>query len=235
MLARAKRPLSCRPPAWSGGSLASTTHEATILPALPGPKYEPVSPRLASKLEHSQSSGVIANIQYSPDGKRLIASNYPGGVIHIWDLASGQRTLTIESGEGHRSSMSHFNILPGWRTALVPRMSRGVFTKVERDGKSLNHVVYDDLVYLVDLTTGDRLRVFQDSPPRGLLTTSLFPNGTHFFTHEEVPGDFDTSRPRALSVWEVATGQHRQFAAGSASIGAYSRDGKRVTVNMPHT
>ncbi len=82
---------------WPGEYVAPAVREVTILPAKPGPKYEPVSPRLTSKLEHSQPTGTIANIQFLSDGKRLIASNYPGGVIHIWELASGERQLTIEA------------------------------------------------------------------------------------------------------------------------------------------
>ncbi len=219
---------------WPGGYVAPSVGEVEILPAQPGPKYEPVSPRLVSKLEHSQPNGAIVNIQYSPDGARLVASTYPGGIIHTWDVASGQRLVTIDAGEGRHASFNYFRISPDWQTALVPRQRKGTFTRIERDGKTLNHVEYSDLVYVYDLTTGKRLRDLQASPARGIVTVTMVPDGSQFFTLEEVPGDFEGVRPRALSLWNMATGEHRQVAAGSASVYAFSPDGKLAAMSMPY-
>ncbi len=129
--------------------------------------------------------------------------------------------------------MTHFHILPDGQTALVPRQTKGTFTKVERDGKALTHVEYDDLIYVYDLNTGERQQTMQDSPPRGIVMLSPFPDGSHFFTRDEVPGDFEGSRPRALSLWDVASGEHRQLEEGSAWAQCYSHEGDRVAVTMP--
>jgi WD40 repeat protein len=83
------------------------------------------------------------------------------------------------------------------------------------------------------LNTGKRLRTLQDAPPRGIVTLSVFPDGSQFFTQEEVPGDFDGSRPRALSLWNVATGEHRQVNSGSAHAMCYAPDGRRVAIALP--
>ncbi len=219
---------------WPGGYVAPSVTEVEILPAQPGPKYEPVSPRLVSKLEHSRPNGAIVNIRYSPDGARLIAGTYPGGIIHVWDVASGERLVTIDAGEGYHASLEYFCISPDWQTALVPRRKKGAFTRVERNGKTLNHVEYSDLVYVYDLNSGKRLREFQASPPRGIVTLRMTPDGSRFFTLDEVSGDFDGVRPRALSLWTMATGEHRQVETGSANVYAYSPDGQHVAMSMPY-
>ncbi len=219
---------------WPGGYVAPLVDEVTILPARPGPKYEPVSPRLVSKLEHSQRTGGIVNIKFSPDSERLIASTYPGGVIHTWDVASGERLVTIDAGEGYHASLNYFCIAADWQTALVPHEQKGTFTRIERDGKTINHVEYADLVYVCDLNTGKRLRTLQHSPPRRIVTVTITPDGSHCFTLDEVPGEFERFRPRALSLWNVATGEHRQVAEGSATVHAISPDGKRAAMSMPH-
>jgi hypothetical protein len=121
---------------WPGAFVASTTHAISFMSAKPGPKLEPVSSRLTSKLQHDHPRTSIAEIRFSPDGNRVIAGDYPGGVIHVWDLASGKQLTSSAAGEGFRGSMDYFSISPDWKTLFALKNTRGTFDHIERDGKN---------------------------------------------------------------------------------------------------
>lgn len=40
----------------------------------------------------------LTKVEFSPNGKRILGSDIPGGVIALWDVASGNRLTTIEAG-----------------------------------------------------------------------------------------------------------------------------------------
>ena len=219
--------------AWPGVFVAPSQHEIEIIRPKPGHTPEPVSPRLASKLEHEHPDGTIANIRFSPDGKRLIAGNYPGGVVHVWDLASGKRISTMEAGNEPRATFNYFDLTPDWETMFAWQEGRGKFEKFERDGKTLQRVEYGSLIRSWNVESGSLLRTYQHSPPRGIRMMYLSPTGKYFLTLDEVPGEFESSRPRALTLWDAASGEHRQVGVGNTGPGAFSSDGRLVSVRVP--
>ncbi len=218
---------------WQTGHVAPSTHLVEILPSLPGPKIFPVSARLTSKLEHLHPDGDICNIHFSPDGRRVIAGDYPGGVAHIWDLTSGERLVTIPAGEGARGSDEYFEISPDWRRIYTSPRQRGNFNHVERDGKRLTRVSYNGEVYAWDAITGKRLATWQQDPPRGVVNLDLMPNGDYLFVLEETPGEFTGSRPRAVSLLDVRTGTYRELAEGWSSVQAVTDDSRLAAAIMP--
>ena len=218
---------------WPGAYVASTRHEVTILPARPTPKLNPISPRLAGRLPHVSSSGSITSIQFSPDGKRLIAGNYPGGIVHVWEVANNKRLLTFETGSGHRGSADYLAVSPNWQQVYAPTNTRGTFERVQQDGKTVTKVEYQDLVQEWDLASGKLLRKMQCTPPHGIRGLDFSPDGTYFLTSDDVPAVFESNRPRALTYWDVATGKDRQVAAGNANAGAFSTDGKFFAATSP--
>jgi WD40 repeat protein/peroxiredoxin len=218
---------------WPGSQVASTTHDVPLLPSPPGPKLEPVSSRLVSKLEHLHPNGSISAIGFSPDGRRVIAGDYPGGLVHIWDLASGNRLQTIDAGDGYRGSMQYFWMSPDWSTIIAPTNLRGKFDRVERDGKNTNRVEYRDSIRAWNASTGELLHTWQDSPPRGIRFLKFSPDGSCFFSQDELPGEFEAYRPSALSLWDTASGKHRQVLDHRAWVSAISPDSKRAAVAMP--
>ena len=217
---------------WPGAFVAPTTHDVAILSAKPGPKLEPVSTRLKSKLEHVHPDGGIVAIQFSPDGSRLVAGDYPGGIIHTWDLATGKRLVTIDAGEGYRGSMEYFAVSPDCKTLYAPRDGKNRFEKIAKDGKKLFRVDYDDAVYMFDLNSGELVRKWKDDPPRGIRGLELTPDGRYFVTLDEVPGEYESLRPHALSLWDALTGSHRQVAGDGAHCYAFSPDSKLAAVSI---
>lgn len=73
-----------------------------------------------------------------------------------------------------------------------------------------------------DLATGLLRHTWQHAPPRGILGIDLSRDGCWLFTFDEVQGEFESYRPRALSLWNVATGEHRQVVDGFATVDAMS-------------
>ena len=220
---------------WSTTTVAATKHDVQILPALPGPKVEPVSWRLASRLEHEHRNGTTGAVQFSPDGNRLIAGDYPGGLVHVWELAGGKRLATFDMGEGLRASLNYFVVTPDWKTIISPTNTRGEFDRFQKDGKTLSRVRYDGSIRVWDLESGSLLHTWQDNPPRSTRYITLLPDNKRFLAYQETPGEFESQRPRAVSVWDVATGEHKQLFAGHEHVARFSPDGQQAGVSVPRT
>ncbi|MGH7223792.1 MAG: hypothetical protein ACRELF_11225, partial [Gemmataceae bacterium] len=87
-------------------------------------KLEALSSRLKGELMHPNKAGSIGDVKFSPDGKRILAGDYPGGVVVRWDVASGKRLTTIEMQAGLRSTSRYFAVAPDWRTVYSWREKR---------------------------------------------------------------------------------------------------------------
>jgi len=61
-------------------------------------------------LIHPNKTGWFLELKYSPDGQRIVGSDYPSGVIAVWDVASGKRLTAIDTG------YRRLVISPDWRT-----------------------------------------------------------------------------------------------------------------------
>jgi hypothetical protein len=94
-------------------------------------------------------------------------------------------------------------------------------------------VKYDEVIRVWDVDSGGLLRTMQHSTPRGMRSLELAPDASYFLTHDDVPGEFETDRPRAQSLWDTASGRNRQVAEGNAYVNAISPDSKWVAVSVP--
>jgi WD40 repeat protein len=59
------------------------------------------------------------------------------------------------------------------------------------------------------------------------------PGGPLCFSAEDVGGEFEQSRARAVSLWNLETGEHRQVLAREAFVAAVTADGKVAAVSLP--
>src|SRR5262245_35100514 len=101
--------------AWGEGKVGSSEREVQIVPPRPVPKLEAVSSRLKGELIHPNRTAAIFGVRYSPDGKRLIAGDYPGGVVVVWDVATGKQLTKIETGPRYRGWIDYFFVAPDWK------------------------------------------------------------------------------------------------------------------------
>jgi WD40 repeat protein len=209
--------------AWKAGHVAPSSHEVRVIPPKFAVKLEPVSAQLKGELVHPNRTSIISEIHYSPDGKRIIAGDYPGGVVVVWDVATGKQLTAIETGYGYRGSAQYFFLSPDWQTLYVSRAKRHV-ERVEKEGKRFLNWTFDGNVRAWDLATGQLAKTFKHQPARGIRNMQLSPDGTRFVTSEEVPGTYEGQPRSAASLWDVQTGQYRTLPDG-LQLEKFSPDG----------
>ncbi len=187
-----------------------------------------MSSRLKGELIHPNKSGWLLNLKFSPDGKRVIASDYPGGVAVVWDVATGKQLTTIEMGE-----RAFFTVSPDWRTLFAPRLKTRKFERVEQGGKPMIRWTFDGEVRAWSLDDGKPLRTYKHNPPQGIASMELSPDGTKFVTSENVPGTYEQSSKSTTSLWDAKSGEHRTLA-GRQSYGKFSPDGRSLSSVLFH-
>ncbi len=215
--------------AWKAGHVATSRHEVPVVVPNAGLKREPVSGRLKGELVHPNRSATLAGLHFSPDGRRLIGGDYPGGRVVLWDVAAGRDVTTIETGYGYRGSMDYIFLSPDWRTLFVSRGTRK-FEQVEKDGKRLLHWTCDGDVRAWDPATGRLLRTYKHEPPRGINSMELSPDGTRFITREELSGTSEGQPKGAVSTWDVQTGRYHALPDDLQSYSQFSPDGRSMAL-----
>ncbi|HVU86068.1 MAG TPA: hypothetical protein VHD36_02025 [Pirellulales bacterium] len=217
---------------WPGAFVASSTHDVQVVPRPAPLKLESVSPRLVGKLEHSGPGTIISGINYSPDGKRLMAGTYDQGIINVWDVASGRRITSIDAGEGGRARTDYFLPSPDWKKVYAWQEPHGNYTTIERDGKRLMQVEYSATIRAWDTESGSLLRTYQTKPANGIRSINLSPDGQHILSLDETPGEFESSRPRALTLWNTESGTYRQVQVGNCVPECFSSDSRLAAIDM---
>jgi hypothetical protein len=204
-------------------------HSVAVVAPKSALKLEAVSTRLKGELIHPNKTGTLVGLRFSPDGRQLVAGDYPGGVVVLWDVAAGERLSTIEADYASRGSTEYFFLSPDWRTLFVPREKRK-YEMVERDGKRLIRWEMDGNVRAWDLATGRLQWTYAHQPPRGNRHMEMSPDGTTFVTFEELPGLVDGAPKRGVTLWDVHTGRPRPLP-DNLIYSKYSPDGR--TLAMP--
>jgi WD40 repeat protein len=213
--------------AWQAGHVAPTEHEISIVAPRPGPKPEAVSTRLKRTLIHPDRVSGLQGVAYSPDGKQIIAGSYPGGIIQVWDVATGKELTKVETGYGYRSSAEYFFLTPDWRTVLVAR-ERRAYKRVEIGGKTKTQWEFNSDVRAWDVATGKLQETYTHTPPRGIYWMTLAPDGSSFVTFERLSGVSDGGAQGAVTLWDVKSKRRHTLPDDLATVGAYSPDGKTL-------
>jgi WD40 repeat protein len=97
---------------------------------------------------------------------------------------------------------------------------------VEKDGKRLLDWKFDGEVRSWDLSTGELKKIYKHVPARSIIWTHLSPDGSKLVTYDELPGIQESQPKRAVSVWDVRTGQYLQLPDGLESNGRFSPNGR---------
>lgn len=193
-------------------------------------KLQPVSTRLKGELVHPNRKASIGKLSFSPDGKRVIAGDYPGGVLAVWDVASGNLLRTIETGYGPHSSLKYFSVSPDWRTVYVSH-EKGKYERVELHGKPLMKSTFDGAIRAWSVDTGKLIRTYKHATPRGIWWMALSADGSHFYTAENLSGITERSYKSSASVWNARSGvAHSIEGLDMATFGTLSPDGRFVAV-----
>lgn len=210
---------------WKEGGVASTQHEISVAaPRSLNLKLEAVSSRLKGELMHPNKSGIIGDLKFSPDGKHILGGDYPGGVVVLWDVASGKRLITIEMQAGGRSTSRYFAVAPDWHTVYSWREKRK-YERVEQDGKRKTRWTFGGALLAWSLADGKLLRTYAQDPPHNIRYMQMSPDGRSILTYEALPGTYEGSPKNVVAMWNVAAGRSRNLD-GIDNIGVFSPDGQ---------
>ncbi len=188
-------------------------------------KLEAVSSRLKGELIHPNRTAAIYTLKFSPDGKCIVAGDYSGGMVVVWDVATGKQLTTIETGA------SYYTVSPDWRTLFAARLKTRKFEHVEQDGKAMYRWTFDGEVRAWNLDDGKLLRTYKHRPPRGISSIQLSPDGTKFITTERVSGTYELFSKSSVSLWDVKSGECR-ILEGRHSFGMFMPDGRSYTSTL---
>jgi WD40 repeat protein len=214
-----------------GVEIASSRRQVKIIEKPRDLELEPVSPRLKAELVHPDRKGILTGLRFSPDGKRIIASNYPdrslSGVIQVWDAETGRELTKIETIRERPTSPNYFAVSRDWQSVFVPIGGKRDFVNFEKEGKPFRRWEFGGSVQAWDLSTGKLLRTFEREPASSVLSMGLAPDATTFFTYGELPGEVAVHPTRETSIWNVGTGKAVALPAGLSPM-EYSPDSKTL-------
>src|SRR5262245_21975966 len=212
---------------WKEGNVAPSRHEIDVAAAPTGLKLVAVSGRLRRSLVHPNKTARLTGIRYSPDGKRIVAGDYPGGIVQVWDSATGAQLMKVETGAGPRASDNDCPVSPDWKTLYVPRSKWGG-EQVVKDGKKVIRWHADGDVRAWDLDTGKLVHTFQHDPPRAVSGMALSPDGSAFATFEFRAGESDRFSLKASSLWDVKAKTYRALYPHLNYWSVFTPDGRTL-------
>jgi hypothetical protein len=217
--------------AWKEGKVAPTVHQLAVIAPRRKLVLEDVSSRFKGSLIHPNRQSQIVGIRYSTDGARLVAGDYPGGVVQVWDVETGRPLEKIETGSGYKSTYDYFFLSPDWKSVFTWREKR-IPNRTEKDGKRIFRWEFEGEIHGWDLATGELVHRFHQTPKRGNRWTTMSPDGSTFLVLEELPGEAEGNPPREMSLVDAKTGQFRQLEGNLSIGGQFSADSRTVPVEV---
>lgn len=200
-----------------------------IAPPRPEVELLPVSPGIARELMHPNRSAVVSNIQFSPDGKRIIGSDYPGGTIVLWDAESGQQVTEVQAESGGRGTSAYFHVSSDWSRVYVAEENdtQRKYQVIEEDGERKLDFTYGSYIRCWDLNTGEVIEDLQHDPPRSIRGMILMPDGERILSqYESLPGLLgNPGMSGHATLWNTATNEQTALRGG---FGPVSVDGKLI-------
>jgi WD40 repeat protein len=195
-----------------------------VLPAKPGPKPEPVTPKLVKSLVHTDRKSVVWMVKFSPDGSRLLFAGYPSGLVQLFDTGSWKEVRRFETQAGLRSSLMYAIPSPDMKTlyAPLPRRKAG---RIEKDGKVEYRLEFHGEIKVWDLTTGEPRPSIPATPGHGPESGTLSPDGRYFAVSEHAPRQGREQAEDTLVLWDLQTRTSRKLPSGYGSV-AFTPDGR---------
>ncbi len=192
---------------WIAGAVFPSKTIVDILPAIPLAERRPVSRRIGQRFIHPDRDVAVFNVGFSPEGSRIIGSNYPKNTIQVWDSKTGEQLATIETPDELRGldfwkSNRDFSRLYTWEETV------GESEVVQVDGQTATKAAYPESgISVWDISSGKLIETIQSSPPNQVLGLSITPRKTHLISLENLPGTFVDKRPQIHRMLNLETGE----------------------------
>jgi len=217
--------------AWKEGKVAPTVHQLAVVAPRRKLAIEELSSRFKGSLIHSNRQSQLVGIRFSADGTRVVAGDYPGGVVQVWDVESGRPLTKVETGYGYKSTYDYFFLSPDWKSVFTWREKR-IPNRTEKDGKRIFRWEFDGEIHAWDLATGELVHRLHQTPKRGIRWMTMSPDASTFLLLEELPGEADGHPPRAMTLVNAKTGKFRQLERNLSIGGQFSADNRTVLVEV---
>jgi WD40 repeat protein len=168
------------------------------------------SPQLTTTLKgHSE---YLWQVTWAPDGKTLASLANGPCEIKLWDVAARKERMTLRSDLGASYGLA---FAPDGKTLVV-----GHYKNDAQTGPTGG-------ISLWDLATGQRTRLLQQSPPRGVGRLALASDGKALATLESAKEGDKREYTRYLTLWDLARGKVQSSTPADLwSALAFSADGK---------
>lgn len=212
---------------WEAEEIASTSSSLRVT-SPPALVDEPVSKRLKSTLVHAPRTGVIWQVRFSPDGRKIMGSSIITNAVEVWDVASSRSLVQIEIGKGYQATLLESAPSPDWQT-LFSYTRRRKGTPIEQDGKAMMRWEMEGAIHEWDLVTGERLHSTVLEPARSILQMSISPDGSSLLLGCERSGVTEQyARNVELSLFDTRSRMVRTVEGPYGVIGEYSPDGTHL-------
>lgn len=153
--------------------------------------------------------------------------------MQIWDAHTGEQTLTLRLPRGSGGYSSSPILSPDGRTLYVP-LANYKTTRIKKDGKSGLHYDVDGEITVWDVASGRQLPSLKQSPPHGVIRVIPSPDGAILLSHDLVCADSAAGPPKALTQWDLRTGNHHHLLDGGW-LPVFAPDGKTFAASSTDT
>ncbi len=204
-----------------------------ILTTQEKPTAEAKPKRWLLELKHINPKAWCGKMQFTPDGKELLAGDYPEGKIQLWNVTSGETRRLFEAGQGSRGSAEYFQLSPDGKTLYCDDShERPKITDIKKGDENLRHWEMKGAVHAWNVETGEQQTIYQHDPPTLIIFTQYAPDGLTFFTMEEKSGEFEGHPPRNYTLWDVKTHQSRPLPDKIPGYLIYSPDSQTLAIPL---
>lgn len=195
----------------------------------------PVTKRIVKEYVFPHRDQTTSQIQFSPDGSRILAADYPGGLAAVWDVKTADLLTQFETGAGLRGSMDYLTVAPDWKIAYASYDRGRRIETVEVNGQSGVRATYNSAVRGWNLETGKQVKSLQHDPPRGGDYSFGSLEGKHLVAIDDLPGTFERKayrQARAISLWNLESDSATMLPIESGFPTAFLRDGSHLVTQL---
>lgn len=217
---------------WAEGNVASSKLSLEILEKRVKAIPQSVSLHPRQKLTHQDRQGHLFQVKYSPDGTKLFASSYPGGILQWWDTASGNQLKSFDTGSGMRSSALYALLSPDWKTVWISEQTKGKIEMLDKEGKGYIKWSFNNRIRSWNAETGEALAPIQPEDGRNFILSRISPDGRYIIALEELSGTFprEFGRKRAISFYDLQKRQRIPLPSTYGYFSDFLHDGSKVVV-----
>jgi WD40 repeat protein len=177
------------------GKEVATAMAQFIAPEMSGPGpvqlWDVASGRKLLEIEHP-SDGIIDNVQFLPDGKRIVTASTGYYPIQIWDVKTGQRLLALREHPVSIYSSQMASFSPDGRL-------------IATEGRAGTDGHYYGTVNIRNSTTGQMVFTLENTTNCFFDSAQFSPDGKLILTAEYVRG-VNTNTQGLTTIWDAKTG-----------------------------